>query len=130
MKLNYDCIRSVLLELEKNLDIDEDLRRVYVPIENLFQQLPKYEPKDILYTVEKLSEAGYIKASIQYAGRMFNDGQVESITYQGHEFLESVRNNKLWENVKSILSKLGTASPPVICEAAKRVISSTLQGLI
>lgn len=53
MKLNYDRIRSVLLELDRGLDIDEDLKIFFVPITSLFKRLPKYGNKDILYTVEK-----------------------------------------------------------------------------
>ena len=58
MKLNYECIRSVLLELENRININDDLQRVYISVDELFTALPRYESKDILYTVEKLSEAG------------------------------------------------------------------------
>ena len=51
MKLNYDCIRSVLFALEEHIDIDDDLRIVYVSVENLFEQLPKYENKDIRFNL-------------------------------------------------------------------------------
>lgn len=130
MKLNYDCIRSVLFALEEHIDIDDDLRIVYVSVESLFEQLPKYENKDILYTVEKLTEAGYIKSSIQYAGRMFNDGVIEGITYRGHEFLESIRDNKIWGNVKRALSNVGTMSLPLILETAKGLAMNALADVI
>lgn len=130
MKLNYDCIRSVLFALEEHIDIDDDLRVVYVSVESIFDQLPKYDNKDILYTVEKLTEAGYIKSSIQYAGSMFNDGVIVGITYRGHEFLESIRDNKIWRNVKRALSNIGVMSLPLILETAKGLAMNALAGVV
>ena len=130
MKLNYDCIRSVLFALEEHIDIDDDLRIVYVSVESLFEQLPKYENKDILYTVEKLTEAGYIKSSIQYAGRMFNNSVIEGITYRGHEFLESIRDNKIWVNIKRALSNVGIMSLPLILETAQWLAMNALHNVI
>lgn len=60
MKLNYDCARSVLLTVEKSKTIDEELNLNPLTVETIFEQLPKYEDNDILYTIEKLKEAGYI----------------------------------------------------------------------
>nr|DAR35051.1 MAG TPA: protein of unknown function DUF2513 [Caudoviricetes sp.] len=58
MKLNYDCVRSVLLTVEKSKTIDEELNLNPLTVETIFEQLPKYEDNEILYTIEKLKEAG------------------------------------------------------------------------
>lgn len=129
MKLNYDCVRSVLLTLENEIDMDDDLRLIRVPVTKLFEKLSKYESKDILYTVEKLSEAGYINAAIQYTGSMFADGVVSGITYSGHEFLESVRDSKVWANVKSTLSKVGAITLPLIAQTAEGIIMKSLGSI-
>ena len=62
MKLNYDCARSVLLTVEKSKTIDEELN-----LNPLFEQLPKYEDNEILYTIENLKEVGYINATVSFA---------------------------------------------------------------
>lgn len=36
MKLNYDCVRDMLLALEKLLTINDDLCHEYVPVDKLF----------------------------------------------------------------------------------------------
>lgn len=64
MKLNYDCVRSVLLTVEKSKTIDEELNINPLTVETIFEQLPKYEDNEILYTIEKLKEAGYINAAL------------------------------------------------------------------
>lgn len=130
MKLNYDCIRSVLLYLEKTLAFDEDLKIQTVTLEEMFENLPKYDNADILYSVSKLNEAGYISAQLIFAGGGFVSGYVSDITYSGHEFLEKVRDNKLWGNVKKTLSKLGTTGLSLIGEAAGALLSKQLDQII
>lgn len=130
MKLNYDCVRSVLLSLEQAIQIDDDMRIVPVNVASLFEMVSAYENQDILYSVEKLSEAGYITASFQYAGGCFTDGFVSAIIYSGHEFLESVRNCKRWGKVKSVLVKLGAISLPIICETAKELVMSDIKNSV
>lgn len=79
MKLNHDCIRSVMLTLEKELTIDDDMRMNGISVEKLWELLPKYSNQDILYTVEKLNEAGYITAALQTSGGTFILGKIKTI---------------------------------------------------
>ncbi|OLA10288.1 MAG: hypothetical protein BHW21_00030 [Eubacterium sp. 45_250] len=67
MKLNYDCARSVLLTVEKSKTIDEELNLNPLTVETIFEQLPKYEDNEILYTIENLKEVGYINATVSFA---------------------------------------------------------------
>ena len=39
MKLNYDCVRSVLLTVEKSKTIDEELNLNPLTVETIFEQL-------------------------------------------------------------------------------------------
>lgn len=130
MRLNYDCIRSVLLYLEKAVTIDNDLKIVIVRVENIFEELPKYENNEILYSLSKLNEAGYINAQLRFASGSFVDGYVSGITYAGHDFLEKVRDNKTWTNVKSALSKVGSTGFMLIGEAAKALLLKRLGDVI
>ena len=129
MKLNHDCIRSVMLVLEKEITIDENMCLQGVSVEKLWELLPKYSNQDILYTVEKLNEAGYITAALQTSDGAFVDGVVFSITYAGHEFIENVRDSKLWGAVKSILSKAGAITLPYIIQAAGAIIESKIKTI-
>lgn len=67
MKLNYDCARSVLLTVEKSKTIDEELNLNPLTLETIFEQFPKYEDNEILYTIENLKEVGYINATVSFA---------------------------------------------------------------
>ena len=67
MKLNYDCARSVLLTVEKSKTIDEELNLNPLTLETIFEQFPKYEDNEILYTIENLKEVGYINTTVSFA---------------------------------------------------------------
>ena len=126
MKLNYDCVRSVLLAVEKAEMIDENLSLTPLKVFELFDGLPEYKDNEILYTVEKLKEAGYINATIQFAAGHFIDGTVSSITYSGHEYLDNIREPEVWRKVKSVLAKAGATTLPLISQAAQMLIGSQL----
>lgn len=126
MKLNYDCVRSVLLTVEKSKTIDEELNLNPLAVETIFEQLPKYEDSEILYTIEKLKEAGYINAALHFAAGHFIDGTVSSITYSGHEYLDNIREPEVWRKVKAMLKNAGATTLPLISQAAQLLIGSQL----
>ncbi len=126
MKLNYDCARSVLLTVEKSKTIDEELNLNPLTLETIFEQFPKYEDNELLYTIEKLKEAGYINAALQFAAGHFIDGAVSSITYSGHEYLDNIREPEVWRKVKAMLKNAGAITLPFISQAAQMLIGSQL----
>ncbi len=126
MKLNYDCARSVLLTVEKSKTIDEELNLNPLTVETIFEQFPKYEDNELLYTIEKLKEAGYINAALQFAAGHFIDGAVSSITYSGHEYLDNIREPEVWRKVKAMLKNAGAITLPFISQAAQMLIGSQL----
>lgn len=126
MKLNYDCVRSVLLTVEKSKTIDEELNLNPLTVETIFEQLPKYEDNEILYTIEKLKEAGYINAALHFAAGHFIDGAVSSITYSGHEYLDNIREPEVWRKVKAMLKNAGATTLTLISQAAQMLIGSQL----
>lgn len=128
MKMNYDCVRSVMLALEENITINDDMCLIPISIDKLIELLPRYAPKDVLYTVEKLKEAEYIKASMQRAGMTYIDGIVTDITYSGHEFTEKIRDGKIWRGIKNTLEKVGAITLPLISYAAQEIISVKIRG--
>lgn len=126
MRLNYDCARSVLLTVEKSKTIDEELNLNPLTVETIFEQFPKYEDNELIYTIEKLKEAGYINAALQFAAGHFIDGAVSSITYSGHEYLDNIREPEVWRKVKAMLKNAGAITLPFISQAAQMLIGSQL----
>lgn len=100
MKLNVDCIRAILLEVEK-VPYGESL-----PFQTLVSALSDYSTDDISYSVLKLKEADYIEAIILHADDTAIIYEITDITYNGHQFLETIRDAKVWKETKKYVTKL------------------------
>lgn len=121
MKLNINCIRDVLLELE-NFPMG-----VYC-VQSFQDALSKYETDDVIYSLYKLSEAKYINAITG----MTQDGRphinaVYDITFQGHEFLANIKPKKNWEKLSSALKQIGSASFEVLSSAALGLATDSIK---
>lgn len=116
MKLNHDCIRDLLLYIEENLNYDDELE-----INKL--QLKSYSLEELLYTTEKLSQADYLTYYPLEIDDEYSILLVDSITYKGHQFLDTVRDNQVWDKTKKVLSFLKSVSIEITSETASKVIN-------
>lgn len=119
MKLNEDCIRDLLLYLEDMLDYDN-------PTKIYSLELKEYTTEELTYTAERLLEGGLINCSVNPLDGGMPYIVVNSITYAGHQFLDNIRDNKVWKKTKEILSKFESVSVDIISETAAKVIISYL----
>lgn len=119
MKLNQDCIRDLLLYLEENLKLND-----YLSISNI--SLKNYSSEELLYTADKLYETGYLKCSRKVYDNTDLMIFVSSITYTGHQFLDNIRDDKVFAKTKSILSGFKSVSIEIISETASKVITNLI----
>ncbi|MDE5569525.1 MAG: DUF2513 domain-containing protein [Ruminococcus sp.] len=121
MKLDYECVRNVLLALEDLCGYDENTSSGFKEI--LCQDIMCYildtsdfayhSIDEIKYTVSKLQEGGFIvtdsiitecqpvKDDILYILNCKTEIFVKDITYQGHELISTIRDPKFIRNIKS-----------------------------
>lgn len=127
MRLNYDCIRDVLLSLEDMFVLNEDLETNIIIVSDLCEELPDYSKQDIAYSLVMLEEAGYIHAHIQYADDCILDIIVSGITFEGHKYLDTVRTSAVWEETKKTFKeKAIEMTIETIMLVAKSIIQSHL----
>lgn len=119
MKLNYNCIRDVLLYLEDNLKINEPLHSKNIELDYSFET--------IQYSVFKLEEAGYIQAQIIVADGLDKTAIINDITFYGHEFLNTVRPKTVWENTKDVSVKLGVKSISALSQIASQIATQLIK---
>ena len=118
MVLKHDCVRKVLLYLEKTLTLDS-----FISTQDI--QINDYSKEDIIYTIKMLKDAGYVNA--QFCG--YDDQQiyyVSSLTWSGHQFLDNIRDNVVWRKTKSILSKFASVSLEITSQVASQVITNLI----
>ena len=132
MKLNADCIRDVLLELENSLSYrtneEGHLERVFVSLHDLDCILIKYHKEDIFYTLTNLEQAGYIEMTAQWSGSGLYRCVVNCITFRGHEFLEKIRDNQSWDKVKAGVAAVRNYSLDAISAIANGIASAAISA--
>ncbi len=120
MRLNNECVRDLLLAIEENLGINDK-----VSIDDF--ELPNYSNDELIYTALKLIEAGFINgdSSKMIDGSIFV--YVSSLTWDGHKFLDNIRDNEVWRKTKSIVSKFSSVSLGIISNVAAQVITALIK---
>lgn len=123
MKLNHDCVRELLLYLEENLDVSNRIQFFEIKISN-------FDDATIVYTAIKLYEAGYITAKIEkdVYGEVF--GYISDISWDGHKFLDTIRDNQVWSSTKKILSKVSSSSISFVSNVASQVLTNLINQQI
>lgn len=122
MKLKPEYIRTIMLTLEKELTVNSDLSFKDLCVSDISKFLPKIPREDVFYTLCKLEEAGYICFSVEYSGgRPINDF-VSFITYDGHVFLDTIRNDNVWSKTLKALSSIGATAPALIKDIAAKYL--------
>ncbi|WP_423738704.1 DUF2513 domain-containing protein [Clostridium niameyense] len=48
------------------------------------------------------------------------------ITWDGHEFLDNIRDNDIWNKTKNTISKINGVSIPIISDIAKSILLKKL----
>ncbi|MFX0572884.1 MULTISPECIES: DUF2513 domain-containing protein [Bacillus] len=117
MKLHPDLVRKMLLEIE-DLPYQEDytLSAMYLlAIKN------GYDDKAGVYTARKLSESGLVKGG-------FPDHLViEELTFEGHMFLDSIRDESIWAQTKTLTSKFAGVSLDILKDVSTHLIKDYLK---
>lgn len=105
MKLNPDCIRDILLDIEATSTINTGWKYdSHTPS----SRLSHYDRFEIAYQARYCMESGMISG-------LSIGGNSESVfatdlTPKGHEFLANIRNDTFFNKVKSIAAELGVNS--------------------
>lgn len=123
MRLNPDCMRDILLVAEDQVPLNSSLS-----MGSLLSSLPNYSKDELTYTCLKLNEGNLLNISKMNSDNAISVACISDITYEGHQFLENIRNQSTWETVKQKLSLLGSSSVPVIMSVASQVILNKISS--
>ena len=116
MKRDWDVVRKILLKLEEIGNTTSRLES---------SEVNGYDPELVSYHMQLLDEAGLIKARCRQH-RPLNCVAL-SMTWKGHEFLDQIRQDTVWNKVKGEAREKGLdLSLDVIIALAKSIIASML----
>ena len=99
VKRDWDIIREILTRLEDFSDTDGTLS---------LSDFPENRASEYSYHVELLIEAGLIEGQM---ARTLSRGPIQFIarrlTWSGHEFLDSIRSDTVWNKTKKTFAEKG-----------------------
>lgn len=94
-------------------------------------QLEGYSEDTVQYTCLKLVEAGYIDAKVvRYIRQANRVTIIMDLTYNGHEFLNTIRSDKNWEKIKSTAKAAGVFSLKGLFEIGSTVAAAAITSAL
>lgn len=116
MKLDMDMVRDLLIQIEGLKPYKELLQ---IDLDDLIEA----------EHLELLIESGLCKGNINYLSNSIPMGHINRLTWEGHQFLETIRDDKIWTNTKSVLSKAGSFTLDLIQKVALDIITKQISGM-
>lgn len=122
MKRDLDLIRNIMIYLEENLQPSKEINATDLPFYN------RNDDEDYQLMSEHLKliiENGYIEVIKTPMGG-FTLFFITRITTQGHDFLDALRNEKVWNQVKEKTLSVGGYTLSLLVDLGKEYIKNEL----
>lgn len=121
MKLNSELVREAMIYFEEKCSFEKVIVSTNIDING-------YTKEDITYTVLKLKEAGYINTGKPCYGYELPIVHISSLTWNGHKFLDTVRDDKVWKKTKDIVNRFTSVSINIIENVATNVLMNMINN--
>ncbi len=123
MRRDLDLVRHLLLKLEGEQSY-KDAKESAADAALLTNT--KITKKTVHEHYLWLFDAGFIEAQLIARAGGYSVVYPRRLTWAGAEYLDCVRDSKIWRETKSKLSAVGSASLPIIQKLAESIIKKVL----
>ncbi len=138
MKLDKDCVRLVLIYIEEHcvykIDKFGDKRMHKVNLHELktSEELLNMQEDDIKYTIVKLLEGDYIKGDLipKNSGVNFEIVRISQLTLRGHDLLDNIKPEPVWNKTKNILQRIGDFSLSIMSQVAGETMAAYTKSMM
>ena len=114
-----DVVRELLLKIEA-LELPQGTTQFFSPADP-YLQVAGFSPDDIAYHLDLLFDAGFVQGM-----RSMTDFGIAGLTWNGHEFLDAVRDPDVWRKTKERAKGLASVGLSFLWEIAKAEIKTKL----
>ncbi|MCX6062261.1 MAG: DUF2513 domain-containing protein [Campylobacterales bacterium] len=123
MKRDLDLIREIMLVLEDKMEYGKNFTsdRLFGTMQNETLSIEK-----LLYHIGLLVEANFIGAREEKYINSTRDFIITTVTSEGQDFLDTIRQQNTWEIVKAKTVEIGGFSLPLIIELGKDYLKKQL----
>ena len=119
MKRDMDVVRDILLGIEQNDDLNGTAWYQFNDPQELGVVDCTYE--EFAYTMKLLADAHFLQAQADMRMPL-----VAGLTWQGHEFLDTVRDPEIWRQTKERAGAVASVGLGFLWEIAKAEIRTKL----
>ncbi len=113
-----DYIRELLLQIEEDPRFDGNSWFTFTETDEFGSG---HSTEELGYHLAMLVEAGFVRGQLG-----FGMPAISKLTWEGHEFLDDIRDVGIWSKTKERMSGLTSVSLAVIGEIAKAEIKKKL----
>ena len=112
MERNLDLIREMLITVSKSRN----------PVDVGVFVSEKTSRDEVVFNLRLAREAGLIEANVFYADNEVFDAEITRVTWEGFDYLETVKNDTVWKKTKAkIAQTIGSASLELVKKVASKV---------
>lgn len=122
MKRDMDLCRKILFAIEEQ----------YVDTVLYGLEVEGYSMQQVAYHCKILHDAGLISNYKGYfaSNRLYNFA-VGSLTWDGHEFLDKIRQDTIWKKTKDVITQRGLPMVlDVVKEISQSIVATMVQGAV
>lgn len=117
MKRDMDLCRKILFAIEEQ----------YENTSIVDLEIPGYTMNQVAYHCKILKDGGLVS---QYSAQYDGDGlyffQVGNLTWEGHDFLDRIREDTVWNKIKNVVTEKGL---PMILDVVKQVSTTVIAAM-
>lgn len=123
MKLNFDAIRELLLVIEeqpRNINLNQVISDI---------RLKEFKPNDLGYALEKMIESRLLIGQVAKSKVGINF-HIDSISLEGHRFIDTIRNDTLWNKTKAVMTRTGATAISILMSTASDIFNKYISDII
>lgn len=120
MRINNDCAREILIEVEK-IPFGET-----ISVGKLQENLSNYSIEDVLNIVTFFNREHYlcVPDKVSYDdGDVFREHKIKCLTEKGYKTLDLVRNDDVWNLIKEKVDNFDELSIYTIFDIANKIVN-------
>lgn len=131
MQLNFDAVREILLFIEKEVDYSQNKNIIrQSDIYNGIQENDSFSKDDIWYGIEVLLTTPYLNLCEPPTYHPFGELKsvfIRGLTFEGHNFLDTIRKPTIWDVVKEKAKMYGGLSFATLSKAGASLGNALMQ---
>jgi hypothetical protein len=117
VKRDMELVRDLLLLIENS----NDNKELKIPEE--------WDREIVAYHLKILDQAGYVKDNTKWASDK-PMWLIASLTWEGHEFLDSIKNDNVWVKTKEGVKKKGLELGSIPLDLLKEYASIQIKSIL